>query len=253
MQHCIECGKLRFWSSTGKFVDGRRQMVCRNCGNVQLEVPSQGLKVCPKILYFDIETALMFSGLYDLYIPSKRVYREMIVQNSFVINWAAAWLDRDYRITGKIMSGVVTANEARRQDDKRIVKELWQLLEVADYWAGHNSNKFDIKKLKWRFLVHGLSFPLEGKKLDSYNMAVRESSPPSRGLEPLSLALGGKAKKGLELDEWKKIALTGTPAEEREKLLRKSDRYCRGDVKEGVNVFGIYARAIESSGRVVVR
>lgn len=253
MQHCIHCGKLRFWSSTGKFVDGRRQMICRNCGTMQLEVPPQGLRVAPKILYFDIETALMFAGLYDLYVPSKRVWREMIVQNSFVINWAAAWLDNDYRINGKIMSGVVTTGEAKRQDDRRIVRELWKLLEIADYWVGHNSNRFDVKKIKWRFLVHGMGFPFEGKKLDSYNMAGRESAPPSRGLEPLSIALGGNPKNGLELHEWKKLALTDTPAEEREKLLRKSDRYCRGDVREGVGVFRTYAKAIESSGRVVVK
>lgn len=228
-------------------------MKCRNCGNLQLEEPPQGLRVPPKILYFDIETALMFSGLYSLYIPSKRVWRDMVVQNSFVINWAAAWLNGDYKIKGGVKTGVVTAEEARKQDDKRIVGELWQLMEEADYWVGHNSDKFDIKKLKWRFLVHGMGFPMEGKKLDSFKMSGRESDPPSRGLEALSLALGGKPKNGLDLAEWKKIALPDTELEEREKLLRKADRYCKGDVREGVKVFRVYAKAIESSGRVVVK
>lgn len=185
--------------------------------------------------------------LYDLYVPSKRVHKDAIIRNSFVVNWAAAWLDRNYEISGKIMSEVVTEREAKKHDDKRILENLFYLMDEADYICGHNSNNFDIKKLKWRFLKHGWGFPHEAKKLDSFKMSG-ETKPASRGLEYLSVEFGGKRKKGLDTFEWQEIIEQGTP-----KLLRKADRYCRGDVKEGVLVFRTYAKAIEQSGRMLIK
>lgn len=185
--------------------------------------------------------------LYDLYVPGKYINKDMIVKNSYVINWAAAWLDTDYNIKGRVFSEVVTPSEARRHHDRRILAHLFDLMDEADYWAGHNFNAFDAKKLKWRFLIHRFGFPLESKRLDSYIMAGRHTKPPSRGLEPLSLALGGTRKKGLDVHEWKEIVQLGTP-----RLLRKADIYCRGDVRNGVGVLREYAKAIEQSGQRIV-
>jgi len=196
----------------------------------------------------DIETALMKVFVYDLYVPSKRIYKDAIIQNSFVVNWAAAWLDMDYQIQGRIISEVVTPKEAVKQNDKRILEPLFYMMDSADYICGHNSNSFDIKKLNWRFLKHGWGFPHEAKKLDSFRMSGTHTKPASRGLEHLSVEFGGKRKMGLDLFEWQEIVEQGTP-----KLLRKADRYCRGDVKEGVLVFRTYAQAIEQSGRRLIK
>ena len=120
-------------------------MRCRNSGHVQLEMPPQGLEIPPKILYIDIETALMSADIYDLHVRSGYLSRDFITRHSYVINWAAAWLNQEYKIIGKIMSGVCTNNEAKTQNDRRIVGDIWDLMEEADYIGGHNSNNFDIK------------------------------------------------------------------------------------------------------------
>jgi hypothetical protein len=60
--------------------------------------------------------------------------------------------------------------------------------------------------------------------------------------------LGGRKKNGLDMEEWREIVLKGTPS-----MLAKSDRYCRGDVREGVRVLRCYAKAIEASGKQLVR
>jgi DNA polymerase elongation subunit (family B) len=185
--------------------------------------------------------------IYDLYVQSKHINKDMVIQNSFVINWAAAWLDSEWNIKGRIISEVLTPKEAVKQNDKRILENLFYMMDKADYICGHNSNNFDVKKLKWRFMKHGWGYPHESKKLDSFRMSA-ETKPASRGLEHLSVELGGKRKMGLDLHEWQSIVETGDP-----KLLRKADKYCRGDVREGVMVFGKYARAIEQSGRRLVK
>lgn len=211
-----------------------------------MEMPPQGLRIPPKVLYVDIETALMKVYAYDLYVPNKRISKDMIAQSSFVICWSAAWLNSGY-IPKKIMAGVLKPSEARKQNDKRIVEDIWSLLDEADVVCGHNSDGFDLKVLGWRFLLHGLTFP-EYKKLDTFKMAGKYTRPPSRGLEFLSVSLGGKPKRGLDREEWIDIVETGN-----EKLLQKADRYCRGDVREGAGVLRRYATAIEASGKVLFR
>lgn len=242
------------WQST-KWVDwntGARIWRCRNCKNYQTELPAQGLRIPPKILYIDIETALISVDVYDLYIPGKRINKDMINRRRFVINWAAAWVNPQTYEIKKILTGVVTEREAKQQDDKRIVQEIFNLMDEADYLCWHNGDSFDHKILKWRFLFHGMGYPSQSKTVDTFKLSG-QGKPESRGLEYISTELGGNRKKGLDADEWRKIVRASTPAEERTKLLRKSSRYCRGDVQEGVHVLKHYVRAIEQSGKIVFR
>lgn len=243
------------WQST-KWVDwntGARIWKCRNHPKgepyYQAEEPAQGLPVPPKILYLDIETSLMKAYIYDLYDEgNKRITRDMIDSRRFVINWAAAWVQPiKYVIGGGIMSEVVTPREARQQDDHRILKRLFDLMDESDYVVGHNAKGFDIKILKWRFLKHGMGYPAESKYIDTLTMA-RETKPETRGLEDLSVQLGGRPKRGLRKTEWRQIVETGDEA-----LLHKADNYCRGDVREGVRVLRHFTLAKEQSGKVVFR
>lgn len=217
---------------------------------MQFELPPQGLKIPPKVLYIDIELAMMKVYVYDLYIPAKRIQKEMMDRHTrkFIICWAAAWLDGNHKIKGKIISDVITQREAKQQNDKRICKSIWKLIEQADVIVGHNSDSFDLKVLQWRFLKHELGFTHGYKTNDTFKMAGKFTKPESRGLEYLSLELGGRKKNGLERDEWIEIIETGNPVK-----LVKADGYCRGDVREGVKVYKHYADAIEAGGGVLYR
>ena len=253
MQNCFVCAKKNLWQSSpwwewenGQYTS--RWWQCRNCTHWQKELPPQGLRIAPKVLYLDIETAMMKVYAYDLFVPSKRISKDMIAENSFVICWSAAWLDAENK-PKRIMSDVCTTAEAKKHNDKRIVERIYTLIDEADVIIGHNSDGFDLKILNWRFLLAGLPFPADWKKkVDTYKLSVRYTRPPSRGLEYLSVALGGKPKQGLTRDEWIAIVETGDA-----KLLAKADKYCRGDVKEGVKVFREYANAIEVNGKRLYR
>ena len=247
MENCHVCSKKNLWQSTPYWEDGRRWWKCRNCGSDQLEVPPQGLRIPPKVLYLDIETALMKVYAYDLFVPGKRIHKDMIAQLGFVVCWSAAWLSGDNK-PRRIISDVLTPAEAKTQNDKRIASSIWALMDETDYVCGHNSDSFDLKVLNWRFMLHGMNFPAEYKKLDTFKLAGRHTRPASKGLEFISVSLGGNPKKGLDRAEWIDIVETGN-----EKLLRKADRYCRGDVKEGVEVFRKYAAAIEANGKRLYR
>jgi DNA polymerase elongation subunit (family B) len=201
------------------------------------------LKVPAKVLYFDIETAMMKVYAYGLKVNGGYISKDMISQNSFVINWAAAWIDQEYKISGSILSDVVTPNEAKKQNDKRICTSLLKLLDEADYIIGHNSDQFDVKTVNWRFLLHGMNLPAPAKKIDTIKLARKYFRSPSNALEFLSVQLGGDHKHGLERSEWIEIVEKGTPS-----LLAKADKYCRGDVREGVSVFRKFATAIEANG-----
>ena len=241
------------WQST-KWVDwytGARIWRCRNCSksHYQTEEPPQGLKVPPKILYLDIETALMRVFVYDLYDESnKHISKDMIERSRFIVNWAAAWVTpEEYTIKGRIKTGVVTQKEAKRQNDKRIMQRLFDLMDESDYICGHNVKNFDEKIIKWRFLKHKMGYPAESKKVDTLTLA-RRTKPESRGLEHISVELGGKPKKGLRAHEWREIVEKGTP-----RLLNKANKYCVGDVKEGVTVLRHLVKAEEQSGKVVFK
>ena len=207
------------------------------------------MRIAPRILYLDIETAMMKVYLYDLYGERNRyINADMLSTQRFVVNWAAAWIDpHAYTIT-KMFSGVVTNKEAVRQNDKRILQPLFSLMDRADYICGHNSKGFDVKILKWRFLYHGWGYPNEAKQVDTLTQA-RETRPESRGLNFMMKQLGHKGKRyELTQVEWQEVIEKGTPA-----LLNKANRYCRNDVKIGVDLLRILTQAKEQSGKVVFK
>lgn len=173
----------------------------------------------PNILFFDIETAQIIAKVWQLkgneYIEPSR-----IVDDWYVICWAAKWLNKD-----RVMSAVVTPEEALKRNDKRVVQELFKLLDKADVVIGHNSDKFDIKKIKARFLKHDLKLPSPYQSVDTLKIARKEFGLTSNKLDYICKYLGIDAKistGGIKL--WDDCEAGD------EKALRKIDKYCKNDV-----------------------
>lgn len=247
MQNCEVCTKLNLWQSTPWTEDGRRWWVCRNCGHDQLEVPPQGLRIPPKVLYLDIETALMKVDLFDTYVPGKYISWKAIDKRSYIICWAAAWI-RDDGKPLRVMSDSVTQREAKRGSDRRCLQGLFNLMDEADYIVGHNAKAFDVKKLNTRFIHNKMGAPAEYKVVDTLALARKYFKENSNSLEYWSLLLGGTAKDDMRMEDWKQICNSGDPAS-----LRKMVRYCRGDIRNGVHVYKEFERWIESSGKRLYR
>lgn len=165
--------------------------------------------------------------LWSLKVPSRYVNSDMIVRDWFVISWAASWTD-----SKQVYSGVVSSRDAKRWDDSKILRPLWELVDAADIVIGHNSQAFDVRKINTRFLLHGYGVPRPYRQIDTLKVAKKYFAFESNRLEYLNSRLGNLPKHEMELDDWIRICLDGD-----QKILDKMVRYNRGDVKEGKKLY----------------
>jgi hypothetical protein len=251
MTNCKRCGFKKWLKPDGeKFerVNGHwvRRMKCASCGSHQLEA-EPAIYQKPKILYFDIETALMDVAIFDLFVKSQYINRQAIIKSSFVICWSACWVSDDSEFQ-YVMSDRVREDEARANSDRRCLTWLWNLMDSADYVVGHNSDRFDVKKVHYRFTRNGMGLPYVFKQIDTLKMARKYYASESNQLEHWSLVKGGKPKQDTEYNDWYKIRTNPDAG-----TLQKMENYCRGDVREGVNVYLDFKKEIEASGRKVIK
>ena len=126
----------------------------------------------PKILLFDVETSFYHFvgwGTYKQYIQHYQ-----ITKHQYIISWAAKWLYDE-----NVQSDVVTPKESKNRDDKRILKSIWKLLDEADIVIGHNGDRFDLRKLRWRFISEDMQPPSPFRVIDTLKIARREFFAPS--------------------------------------------------------------------------
>ena len=147
---------------------------CHSCGKhfqTPIGSPKQEL---PKILLFDIETALMevyVWGLYKQRIPHTNIIKDKdgSEKSWFVLSWAAKWLFDD-----NVQSDTVTPSESKSRNDKRILKSIWKLLDEAEIVIGHNLDRFDIRKLNARFIDNDINPPSPFRSIDTLKVARKE-------------------------------------------------------------------------------
>src|SRR5690554_3159719 len=104
--------------------------------NADIEDNVNFFKDFPKILIFDIETAPMKAFVWRRW--KQNIYLDQTISEWFMISWAAKWLYDPH-----VMSGILTPEEIKKEDDTRIVRSIWQLIDEADIIIGHNCKKFD--------------------------------------------------------------------------------------------------------------
>jgi hypothetical protein len=95
-----------------------------------------------KILLFDLETSPILARVWSLWQDGINI--DDIVEDWTLLCFSAKWL-----FSEDVIAHVLTEEELINRDDKRIVTELWKLMDEADIIIGQNSNSFDIKKLNF--------------------------------------------------------------------------------------------------------
>ena len=170
---CPTCGRNESRKSGfSVFTDSRNQRhKCKICGRVWTTTDKT-----PKLLYFDIETSqIQFKGFRtgEQYVPATRITRDW-----FTLCWAAKWV-----CTTSMYSYVLRPKEAKEADDERIVRALWDMFNETDIVIGHNSDQFDIKKMNWRFMKHGLKPPKPYRTVDTLKIARRVTGATSKSLD----------------------------------------------------------------------
>jgi len=142
-----------------------------------------------KVLVFDIETAPMTAyvwGRHDVNIALGNIQKDWSI-----IAWSAKWL-------GSPASSIIyydQRNAKNIEDDKAILKPLWELLDEADIVVTQNGKNFDSKMLNARFISHCWAPPSPYRHLDTYQIVRRVAKFTSNKLEYLTEKLCVRYKK----------------------------------------------------------
>lgn len=175
----------------------------------------------PKVLLLDIETSPIISytwGLFDQNIALNQIHTDW-----HVLSWSAKWLDDD---TVMYMD---QRNASNIENDKRILKGIWRLIDKADVLITQNGVSFDMKKLNARFIQQGLKPTSSVKHIDTLKIARKVFGFTSNKLEYLTDKLCIKYKKSKHkkfsgFDLWKEC-LAGN-----EEAWNEMEKYNKQDV-----------------------
>ena len=170
----------------------------------------------PKILFLDIESSLMQVGAFDL--KPNWTSHEFIFRDWNIICAAWKWL-------GKKEIHAVRVPKSNLFNDKNVTAKLKKVISEADMVVGHNSDKFDLKKINTRCLFHKLgSFPIP-QSVDTLKLARKHFNFSSNKLDYIAkyCDVGGKVDTSRGL--WQRIARGDVSA------LDEMVKYNKNDVK----------------------
>lgn len=144
------------------------------------------------ILYIDIETSPIIGyswGMYEQNILD-------VIEPTKIICAAWKWADHDNVYVKALPDypgykpGVV--------DDKKLVQQLWNLLDAADLVVAQNGDQFDIKTMNARFVAYGMKAPSFYATVDTRKVAKKYFRFGSNSLDGMGkfFGLGSKVNNG---------------------------------------------------------
>lgn len=134
----------------------------------------------PKVLIYDIETAPIMAYVWRLW--DQNVGLNQIESDWYILSWSAKWLDDP---EDKVMY-MDQRDEKNIENDKKLLKGIWDLLDEADIVITQNGKKFDQKKLNARFILNGFQPPSSYKHIDTKQVASKHFGFTSKRLEYMS-------------------------------------------------------------------
>lgn len=142
-----------------------------------------------RCLILDIETRPIVSLTWGT--REQNIALNQIQSDWNIIAWAAKWL-------GDPASKTIYRDLRKSKpylNDKKILQDLWKLLDEADIVITQNGKNFDIPKINARLMLNGIRPYSPIKHLDTYQIARRVAKFTSNKLEYLTGKLCTKYKK----------------------------------------------------------
>jgi len=205
-----------------------------------------GLRLSKRLLYYDIENTKMTIEMetFGLKQHSDYLPYDAIKKPPVMICWSAIWLEDGTTVDNlRMYSAVLTPEEARRGNDKRVVAGLWELMNKADYLVGHNIKAFDTKKAHLRFMLNRMKAPdLSVKQLDTLSLAKKYFKNDSNALGYWLACFKNQGKDEMKSEDWD-LCKQGDP-----QALRKMLKYNKQDVRGGARVWLRFREYLESGG-----
>lgn len=131
----------------------------------------------PRILTIDIETVPLESYTWGIW--EVNVALDMIKTEWSILSFAAKWL-HEKKI---IYSDTMGRGAANVRDDKKLVGEIWNLMDSADIVVAQNGVRFDVKKINSRLIVHGYGPYSPIRVVDTLSVAKKHFGFTSNKLE----------------------------------------------------------------------
>lgn len=198
----------------------KQEWKCKSCGRYSYTFKEFDNNL-PLILIFDIETSPL--RCFSWGVGKQFLTYDNIISDWFIISWSAKWLFGD-----GVMSDVLTPDEAVRGDDERIIKSIWTLIDDADILIAHNGDRFDIRRLNTRFILHGMNPPSPYQTIDTLKVLCADKrgfSFASNRLDYIGELVTNKGKIETKYDLWKRCMSGEAEA------LSYMEKYNRRDVE----------------------
>jgi hypothetical protein len=149
------------------------------------EPPATG----PKVLIFDIETAPIIAHVWGLW--ENNVGLNQIESDWHILSWSAKWLSApETEVMYMDQRGL-----KKIEDDSKLLKQIWNLLDQADIVITQNGKRFDQKKLNARFVLNGMKPPSSFRHIDTAAIAKKHFAFTSNKLAYMTDKLCTKYKK----------------------------------------------------------
>ena len=146
----------------------------------------------PRVILLDIETSPNVGYIWGKY-----------EQN--VIAYQSEWqlLSMAWKLLGEKKVHCISRPQFKDKTDKMIAEAAWDILATADVVIAHNGARFDIPKLRAKFIEHNLPPLPPLKVIDTRKIARSQFMFNSNSLNDLAatLKLGAKAQTG-GFDTW---------------------------------------------------
>lgn len=176
----------------------------------------------PKVLLLDIETFPLESlhwGPYDQNIAINQIKKDYSI-----LSYSAKWKD------GKKIYYSDNRNARDVRNDKNLLKGIYRLMEEADILVAHNGDKFDVKRLKTRFIKQGFPPLHKRKQIDTLKIARKEFGFTYNKLEYLAIFLELPVRK-LTKREYSGFDLWTACLDKDKKAWAEMERYNKRDVE----------------------
>jgi DNA polymerase elongation subunit (family B) len=192
--YTIRMGKNKlaeWWGTTPEIVQQARKAA-------KIILKSQCYGRLPRILLFDIETSPLKASVFQKQVWRANITDEHIISEWFMLSWSAKWLDETITLSDRLNS-----KEALDENDERIVRSLWILLDEADIVITHNGDRFDLPNMNTRFIVHGMKPTRAYKTIDTLRVSQKQFGFTHNSLNGLAKVFGFEPKMHTSLKLWK--------------------------------------------------
>lgn len=141
-----------------------------------------------RILIYDIETSPIIS--YNWGIWEQNAIE--VIEDWQILSVAWTWLGE--KKIHCVAQCDFKGYKPGVNNDKNVVKQMWELFDEADLVVAHNGDSFDQKKSQARMMVHGLQPPSPYRQTDTKKLAKQNGAFTSNKLADLAKSLNVSRK-----------------------------------------------------------